>query len=492
MIIVRNQTSENTTRKRRMAIWVSERISRILMSRDERALPERCEKPNFTIQGDTFMKRWSILLLSFLMVITMAACSSGSSSSGGSGSADSGSKDTGSKDTASSDPVELTVWLFTGTGLEPYMEEYAKANNIKLNIQQQEYGDHHNGLVTALAAGSGAPDVTIVEVGYIDQFKADESKFNNLADFGANDIMGNFLEWKKVQASNQDGSFIFGIPTDVGPMVAMYRTDIFEAAGLPTNRDEVSALFKTWEEFAEVGKTIKAKTGKPMLDAANSVYNVVLGQASEQYLNENGELIADKNPAVKRAYDIATKMAQDGLTAKIAQWSPEWGAGMNNGDFAVQMAPAWMMGFMKGNAPDSAGKWDAAAMPEGSGNWGGSFLAVPKESKHPEEAYKLIAHILSPEKQLELFKSNGNFPSTPAIYDDEAIQSFTDDFFSGAPVGKIFAEAAKKVTPVYYGPKYTIVNVPIGNAISEVERNNANPEDAWKAAIEQINRDLRQ
>ncbi|WP_158299222.1 ABC transporter substrate-binding protein [Paenibacillus antri] len=439
------------------------------------------------------MKRWAILLLSLTTVVTMAACSSGSGGGGTNTSGSSGGTDTASSGGGSGgEPIELNVWLFTGTGMEPYMEEYAKAHNIKLNIQQQEYADHHNGLVTALAAGSGAPDIALVEIGYIDQFKADESKFHNLADFGANDIMGDYLEWKKVQASSQDGSFIYGIPTDVGPMVAMYRTDLFEQAGLPTNRDEVSKLFSTWEDFVEVGRTIKAKTGKPMVDAANSVFDVVVGQATEHYFDDQGKLIVDSNPAVKRAYSLATSLAQEGMTAKIAQWSPEWGAGMNNGDFAVQMAPAWMMGFMKSNAPDSAGKWDAAAMPEGSGNWGGSFLTIPKESKHPQEAFDLIKTILSPEGQLAMFKSNGNFPSTPSIYDDPAILDFTDDFFSGAPVGKIFSDAAKKVTPVYYGPKYIIVDTPLTNAIGEVEKNGTNPDEAWKTAMEQIERDLRQ
>ncbi|MCI3923818.1 extracellular solute-binding protein [Paenibacillus sp. TRM 82003] len=429
------------------------------------------------------MKRWAILLLSVMMALTFVACSGG-----GSGSAPA-SGDSGS---SSVDQVELNVWLFTGTGMEPYLEEYAKANNIKLNIQQQEYADHHNGLVTALAAGSGAPDVAIVEIGYIDQFKADEGNFHNLADLGAKDIMDDYLEWKQVQASSQDGSFIFGLPTDVGPMVAMYRLDLFEQAGLPTARDEVSKLWTTWEDFVNVGKTIKEKTGKPMVDSAQTMYAVVRGQATEHYFDDKGNLIVGSNPAMKRAYDITATMAQEGLTAKIQQWSPEWGAGMNNGDFAVQMAPAWMMGFMKENAPDSTGKWDAAALPEGSGNWGGSFMTIPKESKHPEVAFDMIKTVLSPEGQLALFKSNSNFPSTPSIYDDPAILEFTDEFFNNAPVGKIFSDAAKKVTPVFYGPKYTIVDTPINNALNEVEKNGADPEEAWKAALEQIDRDLRQ
>jgi len=423
------------------------------------------------------MRKLSLMLLAIVVVVVMAACGN--------------SNDSGSGKKSSGKDVELTMWMFTGTGLEPFVQQYEKDHpNIKVKIQQQEYGDHHNGLVTALEAG-GAPDIALVEIGYIDSFKRDSSKFYNLADYGAQDIMGDYLEWKRVQASSQDLKFIFGIPTDVGPMAMMYRTDIFGQAGLPTDPAGVSDLIKTWDDFLDVGKTIKAKTGKPMLDGAGSAYDVIKGQLTEQYFDDKGNLIADTNAGIKRAYDYSMKVIKEGLSANIGQWSPEWGAGMNNGDFAVQMAPAWMMGFMKENAPGSSGKWNAAQMPEGSGNWGGSFLTLPKEGKHANEAFELIKWLLAPKQQLALFKANNNFPSTPSVYDDAAIQEFTDEFFSNAPVGKIYAEAAKKVVPVYYGPDYSIVDAPLKNAILEVQNNKGDPAKEWDKAFEQIKRDLK-
>ncbi|WP_424767840.1 ABC transporter substrate-binding protein [Paenibacillus sp. sgz302251] len=432
------------------------------------------------------MRKLTFLAMAAILAFTMAACSSGNTGSNSSGNGGGNAVDDKSGET-----VELTMWMFTGTGLEPFVEQYQKDHpNIKVKIQQQEYADHHNGLVTALEAG-GAPDIALVEIGYMDRFKSDESKFHNLADFGANDIMGDYLEWKKVQASNQDQNFIFGIPTDVGPMAMMYRTDLFEQAGLPTDPAQVAQEISTWDDFMEAAKKMKSATGKPMVDTSLSTYEVIKGQLTTHYFDSDGNLIVETNPGIKKAYDYAAALSMEGLSGKIAQWSPEWGAGMNNGDFAVQMAPAWMMGFMKGNAPDSKGKWNVAPMPEGSGNWGGSFLTVPQESKHPAEAFALIKWLLAPEQQLALFKSNNNFPSTPSIYEDPAIQDYTDEFFSSAPVGKIYAEAAQKVVPVYYGPDYTIVNTPITNALTEVERNGGDPEAEWQKAMDQIKRDLR-
>ncbi|PDO10661.1 MAG: hypothetical protein BLM47_06095 [Candidatus Reconcilbacillus cellulovorans] len=439
------------------------------------------------------MRRLLLSALALSAALGIAACGSGAKTpSGDTGGTTKEAPAAASPGADKQQTVNLTMWLFTGTGLEDFVKQYEKDHpNIRVKIQQQEYGDHHNSLVTALAAGSGAPDIALVEIGYIDRFKADPSKFYNLAELGADKIMDRYLEWKRVQASSADGKFIFGIPTDIGPMAMMYRLDIFEQAGLPTNRDEVTRLIDSWEKFIEVGKTIKAKTGKPMIDAANSAYDVIKGQLTEHYFDKNGNLIVETNPGIRRAYDLAVKMAQEGLTAKIAQWSPEWSAGMNKGDFAVQLAPAWMMSFMQTNAPDSKGKWDVALMPEGSGNWGGSFLTIPKESKHPKEAFELISWLLAPEQQLALFKKNGNFPSTPSVYDDPAIKDFKNPFFNNAPVGQIYSEAAKKVVPVYYGPDYITVDTPIKNAITAVERNNRNPDEEWKKAIEEIKRALK-
>jgi cellobiose transport system substrate-binding protein len=427
------------------------------------------------------MKRIIAMVLVFILALTLTAC----------GSSKGGSATESPSDGSSGEKVTLNLWLFTGTGMEPFVEQYQKDHpNIKVNIQQQEYADHHNGLITALAAGGGTPDIALVEISYIDKFKADPSKFNNLADLGGKDIIGDYLDWKRVQASSQDGEFIFGIPTDIGPMAMMFRTDIFQKAGLPTTTKEVTALMPNWDTYLEVGKMIKDKTGKPMTYAAEALFSVIRGQVKRQYFDDKGDLIADTNPDVKRAWNISVKAAQEGLTAKMAPWTPEWGAGMNNGDFATVLAPAWMMGFMKANAPGSNGKWNIALMPEGSGNWGGSFLTIPKASKHPKEAFELIKYLLSPKTQLEMFKKSGNFPSTPSIYNDPAVVDFKDPFFSDAEIGKIYAEAAKKVVPVYYGPDYAKVDAPLVQALQDVEKNGANPDKAFKRGIETAKRDI--
>ena len=72
-----------------------------------------------------------------------------------------------------------------------------------------------------------------------------------------------------------------------------------------------------------------------------------------------------------------------------------------------------MLGVVKEQAgPENAGKWAVTdAFPDGGGNWGGSYLAVPKQSKHPKEAAELAAWLTAPEQQIKAFQKTGNFPS---------------------------------------------------------------------------------
>ncbi|MEI2825945.1 MAG: extracellular solute-binding protein [Dermatophilaceae bacterium] len=59
--------------------------------------------------------------------------------------------------------------------------------------------------------------------------------------------------------------------------------------------------------------------------------------------------------------------------------------------------------------------WDIAdTFPGGGGNWGGSFLTVPTQSKNPQEAKALAAWLTAPEQQIKAFKAKGTFPSQTA------------------------------------------------------------------------------
>ena len=77
-----------------------------------------------------------------------------------------------------------------------------------------------------------------------------------------------------------DGKHLIGLGTDVGGMAMCYRRDLFEKAGLPTERDAVSKLWPTWHDYVEVGEQFKQghrRDGLPR--RGTNTYNTILVQS---------------------------------------------------------------------------------------------------------------------------------------------------------------------------------------------------------------------
>lgn len=426
-------------------------------------------------------------MIAIILVFTLAACSN---SNNGVNKATNGNA--AGSNGSTEGKIELSFWTLGNVNYEDLAKQYMQENpNIIIKIQNT--GDqtaHHNNLTTALSADSGAPDIFQLEIGFMERFINAQDKFYNLNDLGADKVKANYLDWKWAQASSVDGSFQIGLPTDIAPTVAYYRVDLAEQAGLPTDPIEFTAAIDSWDKFATIAKAFTEKTGKPFADSRDLIYNALRDQSEGQiyFDKETGEFIGDQNPQVKKAYDYTIKGIQEGWVANYALWSPDWAQATNDGGFAVLPGPAWMLGNIKSNGPDSAGQWKIAQLPEGAGNWGGSFISLPKEGKHPEEAYKFIEWMTNQEQQLQSFEVSGLMPSTPALYELPEFKEFKDEFLGNQTSAAEFAVAAARVAPVYYGPLHDQTDAYIKEAIQNVQEKNADPEAEWTAAIEKIKR----
>jgi len=148
-------------------------------------------------------------------------------------------------------------------------------------------------------------------------------------------------------------------------------------------------------------------------------------------------------------------MGADGLTAKLARWSPDWDAAYKNAAFATVPCPAWMTGVIAERAGNAGkGKWDIATIPGNGGNWGGSYLAIPQQSTHKEQAFELLKYLTGKEGELAEYKAVGAMPSNVKALDDPQFSKSTNAYFSNAPTGMIFGSSAKAIKPIYLGPKH--------------------------------------
>ena len=364
-------------------------------------------------------------------------------------------------------------------------DEYEKAHKgVKIVENRSDFGTHHQNLQARLTAGSGAADLEVIEVGQVSGFIGQTDKFVNFKDKGVDTAQ--WTESTVQRASSPDGKTLIGLPTDIGGLAMCYRTDLFAQAGLPTDRDEVSALWSTWEDYVDVGSQFVTKApGVKWFDAGGHVFTGILGNEKETYYNAEGDLIVEKNKAVKDAWDLTTKAIKAGQSAGLAEFSTEWNTGFQKGQFATITCPAWMMGYIQGNAPDTKGKWDIAKIPGGSGNWGGSYVTVPSQGKHIDAAVELAKWLTAPEQNIKLFKAIGNFPSQESTWSQPEVADFASEFFSNAPAGKIYPESLENAPVQVVGPQSGVIGNTFAGALNSVEQG-TDPGKAWDSAMSDI------
>jgi hypothetical protein len=190
----------------------------------------------------------------------------------------------------------------------------------------------------------------------------------------------------------------------------------------------------------------------------------MINQVEVPYQDESGEMIAATNPQIKELYDqVTTASVDDGLSAGLVQWSPDWNNGFQQDSFATMLCPGWMLGIIEGNAEGVEG-WDVAnVFPGGAGNWGGSYLTVPAQGDNIAEAKALAEWLTHPDQQIKAFEAKGTFPSQVEALESETLLSSTNAFFDDAPTGQIFADRAKAITfQPYKGPDYFSINTALG------------------------------
>ncbi len=109
---------------------------------------------------------------------------------------------------------------------------------------------------------------------------------------------------------------------------------------------------------------------------------------------------------------------------------------------------------------------------------------MPKQSKHTKEAVELAKFLTSPAGQTAAFKTEGNLPSSPQALDDPAVKAATNEYFSNAPVGKIFAERRAGAQAGLPRPEEPAGADAVENALAAVRAGQRKtPTTAWTDAV---------
>jgi len=398
----------------------------------------------------------------------------------------------GSTGGATADPnekVELTIATFNDFGYtDELLAEYTKEHpNVTIVHNKAATSNDARANYFQKLGKTGLADIEAIEIDWMPEVM----KYADLLAPVPDDLKGRWLDWKEAGATDAEGNLI-GYGTDIGPEGVCYRSDLFAAAGLPTDREEVASLLEgDWAKYFEVGAQYTSATGKAFFDSAGGTYQGMVNQLEAAYEDpDSGDITATTNPEVEDIYNQVLD-ASATQSAHLGQWSDDWFAGLSNGAFATMLCPGWMLGVISGNAEGVTG-WDIAnVFPNGGGNWGGSYLTVPANGKNVAAAQELADWLTDPETQVKAFENAGTFPSQNDALKSDTLLSSTNEFFNNAPVGQILTDRANAVTvSPFKGEFYFQINDAMQKALTRVEdgtQDKGASWDQWVTEVDAIN-----
>lgn len=321
---------------------------------------------------------------------------------------------------------------------------------VRTQVISRQYDDHHTAMTTALSTSGHLPDVIALETSYLGRFSLGTGLEDLSAPaFGAERFRDRFVSFAIDTARNRDGRIV-AMPSDIGPGSLFYRVDLLAQAGL--KEDD---LTRSWESYVEAGAQLKARTGAYLIGDVRLLKNMVVRggtPAGEGQFFDNQGRAQVTSPRFVRAFELARKVRQQGLDARVEVWQNDWAEMLKRGRLATEMSGGWMAGQMANwVAPGTAGKWRVAQLPENTFcSYGGTYYAIPRRSA-PEKkqlAWQLVQELtMDRQRQLDAFRSQDAFPALLAAQDDPFFDQPVP-FLGGQHARVLWRDAARRIPVV--------------------------------------------
>ena len=331
---------------------------------------------------------------------------------------------------------------------------------------------------TAISAGKGAPDVIMLEDDQLPGFEIQKALVD-LSPYGAAKVKGNFSAgaWKDVS----QGSAVYAIPVDGGPMALIYRKDIFAKYHITPP--------KTWDEYAADAQKMKDAGGPLFGDfgsnvpaAATALIEQKGGKPFDYDLADRKNIgVAIDSPAAKDVLNYWAGLVKKGLVGKQDQFTTDYISGFINGKYATYVSAAWAPGYLTGQGVGKGAEKDAfavAPLPQWdtanpvSVNWGGSAFGVTSQAGNKKLAAEVAMGLYADDASLtDGWKTQTIFPLNQSVLHSDAFVNNKVAFFGGQtankdiyiPAENAYSGAVYSPFTVYYYAKFQAEIVKINN-----------------------------
>ncbi|MEG6567996.1 sugar ABC transporter substrate-binding protein [Thermoanaerobacterium saccharolyticum] len=440
------------------------------------------------------MKRIVSYIISVILIASLLLSGCGSSGSSKS------SKNTSQGNSSSSTKQKITIWAWDPNFNIAIMNQaksiYIKDHpNVQIDVVEMAKADVEQKLNTVLASGSkeGLPDIVLIEDYNAQKYlHAYPGAFADLTDKINYNDFANY----KIKVMTVDGKK-YGVPFDSGVAGFFYRSDILSQAGFKA--EDLNNI--TWDQFMNIGKQVKEKTGKDMisLDPTDAgIIGMALQSAGQWYFDDNGKPNLTNNEVLKKAVNLYKELINSNFVKKETGWN-NWVASFNNGDVASVITGAWIIGSIKA-AKDQSGKWALAPMPRlnidssvNASNSGGSSWYVLNDSPNKDVAIDFLKTIYDGNDEFyQTILTNQGAIGTYLPAQDGSAYSSPDPFFGGQKVFLDLSEYMKKVPSINYGMYTSEVNSALMSVMPDVYSGKLSVDDALKKAQNQLNSQIGQ
>jgi len=356
--------------------------------------------------------------------------------------------------------TEVTIWCwdpnFNGATMKEAGARYTAMHpDVTFNIVDFAKADLETKLQAQLASGAtdGLPDIVLIEdygaQKYLQSFPGAFEPLNGKVDYAG------FADYK-VELATVNGQ-TYSLPFDSGVTGLFYRTDILKEAGF----DAAALQDITWDDLIAIGKTVKEKTGHPLLGVdlndAGAI-RILLQSAGKWYFTADGQADIAGSPVFKAALETYQRLLQaTDIYKPVAGWNEYTGA-FTSGETAAVFTGVWMTATIK--AANQAGLWGVAPLPKLAGvegatnasNLGGSSWYVLSSSAEKDAAVDFLATVWGTDVDFyqKILVDQGALGSLLAAREGDAYKS-SDDYFGGQAVWQSFSDWLAAIPGVNYG-----------------------------------------
>ena len=454
-------------------------------------------------------KKLLAVLLTGVMTLSLAACGGGGGTTTPAASTETpaetsaeapadtaGSEAEAEPAAASDDANTLVVWTWDQAFNIYAMKEAEKVYQqdhpeFKLIVQEVLSDDVETKITTAANAGdlSTLPDIFLMQDNSYQKYLSYyPDVFTDLTDSG--------IDFSQFGAAKTAYSVVDGrnyaVPFDNGAVIAAYRTDMLDAAGLTI--DDFTNI--TWADYLELGKKVKEATGNPLLTAQAGSPDIImemLQSAGASMFNEDGSVNIVGNDVLVEAVEIYRDLVAEGVLVEVTDWD-QYIASIQNGTVAGTINGCWIIGSITA-AEDQSGNWGVTNMPRlvrsanatNYSNNGGSSWAISSNCANPELAIDFLNSTFagSVEFYETILPSAGALATWLPAGDSDVYQQ-PQEFFGGQEIYADITDFAGQVPSNITGPFYYDARNAVGTAITNIIQNGADIETELQGAQETV------